>query len=146
MQRELGEEDEARMLDVLSRTVSDQEVVSVQANQLSLFHVLVTQNFVNRCMTVEDVRKFDCFQVFHMPWNTKSALVCSEIQSFQGQMSNVTGQLLKKARSPLHNTGSTLLSDHFVVHIHVFPTRTFRANTSQQVSPCHHPEMECTRK
>ena len=107
MQRELGEEDEARMLDVLSRTVSDQEVVSVQANQLSLFHVLVTQNFVNRCMTVpssliffcscethlsqvmvfgdrtEDVRKFDCFQVFHISWNTKSALVCSETQTFQ---------------------------------------------------------------
>ena len=73
------------------------------------------------------------------------------------KLSSVAGQLQKKARSPLHNMGSTLRSDHlsvsrvcndghFVRSCSRFVTRTFRASTSQQVSPRHHPDMERMRK
>ena len=68
----------------------------------SFFRILVSQNLVNRSMIVpfslisfctfeaylstssqmmvfggrtEGVRKFDCFQIFHIPWNTRSARV-----------------------------------------------------------------------
>ena len=100
----------------------------------STFRVLVLQNFVDRslitlfslvlfctCETylstssqmsvfgdrTKNVRKFDCFQSVSVLWDTRGAQ--------RRKFSSVTRQLLKKARSPLHNMGSILRSDHLWV-------------------------------
>ena len=129
------------MLDVLSRTLGDQEEVSVQANQLlgqlhprlsSFFHVLASQNFVNRSMIVpfsliylllylynilstssqgmvfgdrpEDVRNCDCFQILRISWSTGSALVYPETQTFQCR-----GTKPEEKQDPLCTTWDQLL-------------------------------------
>ena len=124
--REHGEEDEARMLDVLSRTLDDQVEASVRADQLLdqllpghlllvpfyrsmvmlfglvLFFAFETYRSTSSQMLIfsdrsEIVRKFDCFQV------VRGALVCPGTQIFPMSKDNYS----KNARSPLRNMEST---------------------------------------
>ena len=60
--------------------------------------------FSNR---TKDVRKFDCFQILQE--GTRRS--CAQRRKF----SSVTGQLQKKAKSPLHNVGLISRSDHLWV-------------------------------
>ena len=81
------------------------------------------------CDRTKDVRKFNCFQILHISWNTKSTLLCAQ----RRKLSSVTGHLQKKARSPLHNTGSTSRSDrHRVCRVSAMTT-----SLSSKFTLCH---------
>ena len=116
----------------------------------SLFHVLISQNFVIRSMMLdlcctcetylstssqvlafsdrtENVQKFDRFQIVHVSYAQKT-------QTFQCH-----GTITVESNIPLHNMGSTKRSDHLcvcvsrvrnddhcVVHVHVLEQKHFQ--------------------
>ena len=91
----------------------------------------------------ENVGKFDCLQSSNISWDTKSALVCPETQTFQCHWTITEESKVAFAQHRINFAFGPSLSvsrvcndEHFVVHVHVLQQEHFERthlNTSIHV-------------
>ena len=74
----------------------------------------------------EDIRKIDCFQIFHISRNTRSTLACPETQTFQCHGTTAEESKISIAEHGINFTFGPSLTvscsyndDHCVVQVHV---------------------------